>query len=70
MVDLKVGDIAIAPEGCKTWFTPNKEYQIEIVYQSGSFQVIADNKRLSFCLQTNCNHLNGQDWTFKTKTNS
>lgn len=69
MVNLKVGDIAIPTEGCREWLTPNKEYEITIVKESGNFYIVNDEGGISFCLQKNCGHLNGQDWTFKTKSN-
>jgi hypothetical protein len=68
MTRLKVGDIAIAPEGCKKYLTPNKEYEIKQVNDSGSFYIEGNQKQYLFCLQSDCAHIGNQDWIFKTES--
>jgi hypothetical protein len=67
MNTLKIGDIAIATEGCASYLTPNKEYKIKKVNKFGSFHILDDEKELITCLQKYCAHLNLQDWNFKIK---
>lgn len=69
MVDLKVGYIAIAPKECNDYLTPNKEYKIIKVYEHGSFEIYNDIKKICYCLQESCNHIERKDWSFKTKSN-
>ena len=58
--------IVIAPEGCREWLTPNKEYKtIKIDKDEISFQIISDDGSVLYCLFKSCGHLKGGDWIIK-----
>jgi hypothetical protein len=69
-MELKNGMKVIAPEGCETWLTAGKEYQVFDVEESDTirkcyFGIIADNTIKCNCFLINCAHLNGKDWIIK-----
>lgn len=66
MTEIKVGDFAIATQRCKEYFTAGKKYKITKVYETGSFEIKNNVGAICFCLQTNCSHLSGEDWIFKS----
>lgn len=76
MSKLKVGDIVIAPEGCKPWLTPGKEYEVKKDINGFSDEMInifcikSDNGNDLYCKIYNCAHLNGKDWIIKEKSNN
>lgn len=53
----------IAPEGCESYFTPSKKYDImEISYVSNTFLLKDNNGENKHCRIAKCAHLNGKDW--------
>jgi len=58
--------IVIAPEGCREWLTPNKEYEIiKIDTDKLGFSIIADEGSFIYCSFKSCGHLKGGDWIIK-----
>jgi hypothetical protein len=63
--------IVIAPENCKGYLTPSKEYVAKNFYDNGTnacFDVLDDKKTIIFCIEKDCSHLNGSDWIIKPQT--
>jgi hypothetical protein len=53
----------IAPNGCRSYFTPGKEYiLIGSCHLDGSFSIISDTNILDYCLFWGDAHLNGDNW--------
>jgi len=72
---MKVGDIVIAPEGCKSHLTPNKEYPVigiwdddDSDYYGIGFIIKDDENERIDCLQKYCGHLNNNNWILKPTT--
>jgi len=65
---MKVGDYVKAPEGCETYLTAGKKY--EVLYTDGrylskygfEFHIKNDYGSKILCRESNCFHLNGGDW--------
>ncbi len=56
--------IAIPPEGCESYLTAGKKYQMTRIIDTG-FNVIDDTGVRIFCSYTESAHLNGKDWILK-----
>ena len=53
----------IAPEGCESYFTAGKKYEIvERAYGDLAFRIKSDSGMLDTCKWTNCGHLRRGDW--------
>ena len=69
-MQLKNGMKVIAPEGCETWLTAGKEYEVFNVDIEGEpyyfgFNIIDDEGDKIFCVLNNCDSLNGGNFTIK-----
>ena len=72
MSTLKVGDIVIAPYGCKIWLTPGKEYEVTELWgiSGNGFEILNDTGSISSCLLPSCSHSNFNDWIIKENSNN
>lgn len=64
---LSVGDYVIAPEGCESYLTPWKSYEVLLIHVAAGlfgdeFKIVNDNGDWSYCRQLKCLHLKGKDW--------
>lgn len=70
---MKKGDIVIAPEGCKDYLTPFKEYEVDGIWAESDDErgfgivIINDDGYKLGCLEKECAGLNGQDWIIKSE---
>lgn len=59
---------AIAAESCREYLTAGKEYEIQSIQKSKvrkfkrAFEIINDNREISYCLERECAHLRFGDW--------
>ena len=67
MKNLKVGDVVIAPEGCRSYLTAGKNYPISGIIKNNIFVVIDDEGDRIYTGLTNSGHLNGQDCVVKSE---
>lgn len=57
--------IAIPPEGCESYLTAGKEYEIVEWRSSTAFMIISDYGVSMYCSMKESEHLNGKDWILK-----
>lgn len=66
---MKTPKYAIAPEGCATYLTPNKKYEIYDYYPiekiGSSFRIIDDEDDELICVEIEDGHINFKDWTLE-----
>lgn len=59
-------EYVIAPEGCQSYLTPGKRYEVSNFCANdayrGTINIAADNGSDIFCLLEKCPHLNNGDW--------
>ena len=56
--------IAIPQQGCESYLTAGKEYEIRI-YSYGLFDIADNDGTILVCSDKHCAHLNGLDWILK-----
>ena len=66
---LKVGDIVIAPEGCTSWLTPKKEYEVIGLWgvSCNGFEILSDDGSIASCLLPYCSHSCFNNWIIKSE---
>lgn len=70
---MKKGDILIAPEGCRGWLTPFKEYEVGYIWDDSDDEygcgiyIIDDQGDIIGCFEKQCPHLKSQDWIIKSE---
>jgi hypothetical protein len=61
-MEIKKGMFVIAPEGCETYLTAGKNYEVLGFDSFGCFGIMADNNFTIYSRLKNSAHLNGKDW--------
>jgi hypothetical protein len=61
-MELKKGMFVIAPEGCETYLTAGKKYEVLRVDDFGGFEFMSDLGQIGYSGLKNSFHLNGKDW--------
>lgn len=62
---MKIPKYVIAPDGCRPYLTAGKKYPMnhpESVSEITYFEVLDDNGIKLFCVNAECDHLNGGNW--------
>ena len=63
------GDIVIAPEGCESYLTPQKEYKVlcYVGTPGFGFSIIDDEGDIITCCINRCSHLFFKNWIIKSE---
>lgn len=59
---MKTPKYVIAPEGCCSWLTPGRLYEIIDWPYENLFTIVSDSEIRCFCQIYGCAHLNGGNW--------